>query len=209
MIQLRYVDISGVSAGEYERLYARASKERQTRADRYLRREDGVRCILADALLRYAARSTLGTEDIVPVRSEQGKPYLPDREDFHFNLSHSGNWVAVAWSNRPVGVDVERLRMDAAKERIARQFFRSDEQAYVFAADGEKRAKRFFRIWTMKESYLKYRGCGLTVSLNSFSVLKPGALDVEFTHIDLPDASMALCAREDELRVRQLDTVLL
>lgn len=94
---------------------------------------------------------------------ENGKPYFKNRPDFHFNISHSGNLIAVAFSSSPVGVDIEKLR--DANLKIAKRYFSSEEKDYV------KNYQDFFYVWTRKEAYLKRTGTGLRQSLSSFSVL--------------------------------------
>lgn len=198
MIHIAAVDISHADKETYQQLYAAASPERRQRADRYLRKEDAHRCIIAGGLLRYALRSALGTDQAAIARTSSGKPFIPDQEDFHFNLSHSGRWVVIAWASRPVGIDVETVLMDESKENLARRFFHTDEQAYLFAVSGENRARRFFEIWTKKESYLKYLGTGINRSLDSFSVLN--APDVSFHCQMLEGAVLTLCAEKTECR---------
>lgn len=166
MIQILCFSISQMCGETYEAFYARASRERRQRADRYLRREDKLRCVAADALLRYA----LGTAEWEVERDPSGKPRIKGREDFHYNLSHSGSWVVLAYGSREAGVDVERISMDAGKEKIARRYFTPEEQAYIFA-EKEQAPYRFCQVWTGKESYLKYLGTGLRKPLGSFSVL--------------------------------------
>lgn len=204
MTCVRYVDISRLTQEEYSRLYLLASQQRRDRADRYLRSDDRHRCIAADALLRFAVRQVLGSEDFRVERTAGGKPYLPAAPGFCFNLSHSGPWVAIAWGDAPVGIDVEQIAMDAGKEAVARRFFRSDEQAYLFAASGEERARRFFEIWTMKESFLKYQGTGIDRPLYSFSVLKPKTLEVDFSLSYPEGAVLALCAENRDVNCRRL-----
>lgn len=199
MTQIRCFDISQLKPGDYERLYALASSDRKSRADRYIKREDSIRCVVADALLRQVP----GFDAACLTRTEAGKPYLKDRKRSHFNISHSGRWVVIAWGDSPLGIDVEQIQMDQGKEALARRFFRFDEQAYVFSASGEDRAKRFFRIWTMKESYLKYLGTGIDRPLNGFSVLHD-RLGVTLSSDFLPDACMTLCAEDDLLNCRML-----
>ena len=156
--------------------------------------KDRVRCVVADALIRYGA----GRGDITVARERGGKPYIPDMPDFFFNLSHSGRWAAICWGGTPVGIDVEKIRMDAAKEALARRYFTKGEQDLIFSAQGESRAREFFRIWTAKESYLKYLGVGLTRPLNSFCVVPDGTpLDVRFTSTFLEDHCLTLCAQEE------------
>lgn len=198
---VRYVDISPLGDEGYQRLYALASPRRKARADRYFRREDSIRCVTAEALLRYAVSRQLGVTSFTVEQTPAGKPFLPAYPDFCFSLSHSGSWVTIAWGSTPVGIDVERLRMDSGKEQIARRFFHPDEQAYLFEnnADFEK---RFFQIWTMKESYLKYLGTGIDRSLASFCVLDLPELCFHCSF--LQDAAMTLCCREQTVNMECL-----
>jgi phosphopantetheinyl transferase len=73
----------------------------------------------------------------------------------------------------------------------------------VFSAPEEARSREFFRIWTMKESYLKYLGTGIDRSLSSFSVLEelPGVI---LSNYFLPDACLTLCAQEPLSGVQML-----
>lgn len=204
MIRIATVDISPLTETEYGKLYERASEERRKRADRYLRTEDSYRCILAEALLRYALKQSPGICQAEPVKAPGEKPYLPGQDRFEFNLSHSGRWVVLAWGERPVGVDVEIISMDPGKEQLALRYFQQEEQDYLFAVEGQDRARRFFELWTKKESYLKYRGTGITCALNSFSVLDPQALDVTFHVTFLEDAVLTLCAQGSAGPVTQI-----
>lgn len=194
MIRIGCFDIG---QGSYRRLYERASPQRQQRADRYLRQEDKLRCVAADALLRWAVKQTLSLETFTVAADPMGKPFLEGVEGFHFNLSHSGRWVVIGYGTSPVGIDVQQILPDGAREGIARRFFTADEQDWLSHADGQRRTERFYQIWTAKESYLKYLGTGLRQSLDSFSVL-PGLAPqgVNFHTIPLEGYSLTLCAAE-------------
>lgn len=195
MIHIGYLDISTLTEQDYQTLYVRATPQRQKRADRYLRKDDSLRCIAADALLRYATRQALGTDRLPYSQTPEGKPFLPGDHSFHFNLSHSGRWVVIAWGDRPVGIDVETVAMDDGKEHLAHRFFHPEEKDHLFAAQGQERAQRFFEIWTRKESYLKYLGTGINRSLSSFSVLSLPTADVTFRSWFWEDAVVTLCAQ--------------
>ncbi len=169
MVQIVVFDISQMKPADFETLYARASEERRQRADRYLRQEDRLRCIAADALLRYALQKELGLTEFTVLQEPLGKPRIQDAPEFHYNLSHSGNLAVIAWGDSEAGVDVEQIRMDEGKEKLARRFFTPEEQAFVFKTD-EGIPERFYQIWTGKESYLKYLGTGLQKSLTSFDI---------------------------------------
>ena len=166
MIRVICTDISGLTSWDYQVLYEKSSDERKQRADRYRRPMDSLRCVAADALLRYA----LGTSDYTVEKTAAGKPFIKGRIDFHYNLTHSGNWVALAFGDSEMGVDVEKIRPETDIEAIASRFFSAEEQAYIWAEPAQSRC-RFFEVWTGKESYLKYLGTGLKKDLTSFSVL--------------------------------------
>lgn len=172
MTTLRCVKLPEEYEALYQALYRRADPERKRRAERYLRREDGLRCLAAGELLRETVERVLGITEFTVVKDPGGKPRIEGVDQFHFNLSHSGSRVAIAWGDSPVGVDVQQMHMDPGKENLAKRFFTPEEQAYICASQkGE--AERFYRIWTCKESYLKFLGTGLTKSLSSFSILSP------------------------------------
>ena len=184
----------------YPTLYAAASLERRHRADRYRRKEDALRCLAAGVLLQYA----VGTAEYIITKGPFGKPYIKENNSFHYNLSHSGNWVVIAYGDTEVGIDVEKICMDAGKEEIARRYFTPDEQAYVFN-EKELAPQRFFEVWTGKESYLKYLGTGLQKNLASFSIfsLEP---EVRLFHRCLPGGySLTLCTSDDNYLFELLD----
>lgn len=84
-----------------------------------------------------------------------GKPYLENGPEF--NLSHTRGVVAVAVSESPVGLDIERLRpyLPSLPKRVL-----SPGERSWFSGRGE-RPEDFFTLWTLKESYLKFLGTGL------------------------------------------------
>ena len=184
------MDISGMDEMEYRRLYREASEDRKHRADRYLRQEDKLRCVAADSLLKRAVRAYLHLDQYTVEADELGKPRLKDVEGFYYNLSHSGRWVVLAYGNVPVGIDVQEIR-HAGTEDIARRFFTPDEQAYVFEGTDYSFPERFLRVWTGKESYLKYLGIGIRKALDSFSIFDD--LGVVFQTTMLDGAFMTLC----------------
>ncbi len=153
----------------YRRLYEKARAERQHTADRFSRREDAVRCIAAEALLTdvLAAR---GMRSLPPVRrGAGGKPYL-DLPDFHYNLSHGGDLVALAYGAAEIGVDVEPIQDKKSRLSIASRYFTDSERMALEHPDDVDPATLFTILWTRKESYVKYTGCGLSQGLRSFSV---------------------------------------
>lgn len=105
-----------------------------------------------------------------------GKPYFPEYPGIHFSLSHTKGCVCCALSETQVGVDVEKQRPQKYQERILRRFSREEQRLWE-AAPQEERERLFFRMWVLKESYVKAEGQGLRIPLDSFSVLPEGFLE--------------------------------
>ena len=112
----------------------------------------------------------------VILRTPRGKPYLPNHPGTHISVTHSGKWFVCALSPCPIGIDLQEhtlLRNESPEQaaqrfcKIARRFFHSDEAAYVEADPSD----RFFRVWTAKESYVKYTGQGMDQNFDKFCVL--------------------------------------
>lgn len=99
-----------------------------------------------------------------------GKPALAGHP-FEFSFSRSGPWAFVAVSrDRPVGVDVERVKPGRAVDRIAQRKFAPAEAAALARQAPGRRAVAFHRCWTGKEAYAKGVGAGLSLGLSTFSV---------------------------------------
>ena len=201
MIYVYAVDVSSMEPACYEALYAAASPERKERADK-CRKAENARCtIVAEALLRHCVKQHLAKTEFQLDKSEHGKPKIRNCHDFHFNISHSGHWVVLACGKTEVGIDVECIRMDDKKEKLARRFFTEEEQSFVFREDTGTET-RFFRIWTAKESYLKYLGTGLQKSLNSFCVRSMEHPNFFFRQLE--DCAMTLCTEENHWQLEIL-----
>jgi 4'-phosphopantetheinyl transferase len=86
-----------------------------------------------------------------------------------FNLSHTGGFVACVAGRIPqLGVDVENINRMTACDEIAKQSFAAAEYAYLRNLPSALQRKAFFRLWTLKEAYIKAEGKGLSIPLDSF-----------------------------------------
>ena len=155
------------------------SEKKKARIDGFRYTDDKKRSVVGEMLIKKAVSHITGvsSEEISLRTTSNGKPYIED-SDIHFNISHCQDWVVCAIHNTPIGIDIEKIRPINLK--IAKRFFTAEEQNYVFSRipkeeDFDKTAdsdmlKRFFEVWTGKEAYLKYKGTGITDSLNTLSV---------------------------------------
>ena len=92
-------------------------------------------------------------------REAQGRPFLPGR-DIDFNISHSGNAAAVSYVNRKgyrAGCDIEQVRPRSRTAAIAKDKFSESENNFLFLNGGFSEID-FYKLWTLKECYIKLRG---------------------------------------------------
>lgn len=101
------------------------------------------------------------------VYGENGKPEI---DGFYFNLSHAKDYVICAVSDSPVGCDIETIK--EAPLRIAERYFSEREKEQINRMHTmEEKSDLFYRMWTVKESYLKMTGEGLQVPLGVVEII--------------------------------------
>lgn len=241
MLKIFYMDISCDCSNEQSQaFYKILPKERQKRIDKLHREEAVQKKVLAGIFMQYGLSRVTGMpiRNICYSYGKQGKPeldwmnisrqadlhhgrmtdVLPVRdsgsvEQLDFNLSHSGKYVVLAVGDKPVGVDVERLRNN--RQNIAKRCFHKKEYEDIMALKSqESRDRRFLEYWTMKEAYVKRSGDGLRIPLNSFCVKRSGEGVSSVENTGCPkvwfatgfveeDYAVSVCS-ESEADIRQL-----
>lgn len=200
MVELFAADINQI-APRAGALIALLDEERQVRVRAFGDSRSAL-LTLAAGLLLYSVFGER-TRFSPLMRGRRGKPHLPDNEPF--NISHAGDYAVLALSTQSVGVDIERFR-PLDWQRIALRFFHPEERAFL--ARSAEPERDFFRIWTLKESYLKAEGTGFSVSPASFAVLPSGEssavffaeTDYRFTRLaTFPDYALSVCSLEEDV----------
>ncbi|WP_050577781.1 4'-phosphopantetheinyl transferase family protein [Sinorhizobium meliloti] len=128
------------------------------------------------------------------IKNSFGRPALDQplgcRETFDFNISHDGNVTILGVANNRIGLDVAALRNRPSFLKVARRFFCQGETAALEAMPAECQSDRFLEYWTLKEAYVKARGGGLSIPLDTFAfdLEEPGKIVFQ-THETPMDAS--------------------
>ena len=161
----------------FARYYDTMPAWRKDKIDRLRRQEDRVRSLAAELLLRRAL-ADVGVTQYTVGCDEHGKPYLADHPGLFFNLSHAGNVVLCAVSDSEVGCDVEKIV--PGREALAKRFFTAREAADIASQPTEEeKTLRFFRYWTLKESFMKVTGLGMSLSPAAFEIqLQPDGVSI-------------------------------
>lgn len=162
---------AGIDAELYKFLLCQVSIEKRKKICSFLNRQDALRTLFADLMARYVVTGTLGikNEDIAFRNSPYGKPYLVGVNDYHFNTSHSGDWVVCVADSVPIGIDVERMK--EIDLQMAQSCFSEKEIEKLNALESTEQLDFFYDLWTLKESYIKLIGQGLSMPLDAFSIL--------------------------------------
>lgn len=96
-------------------------------------------------------------------KGKHGKPFLKNHEKIHFNISHCEGMVVCAFSNAPIGVDVERI--GKFRDSVVKKVLTEEEQQFLaLYKDKKMYNEMFYRFWTLKESWLKQDGSGFSRS---------------------------------------------
>ena len=123
-------------------------------ADAYIASQGALRMLLSAYLNIEPDKVNIG-------RQKKGKPFSKDDPSLFFNISNSGGQIVLAFTrDGEMGIDIERIRELPDLDELIMKNFTTSEIEFI-SAKPNKRLKRFFRFWTVKEAYLKAIGEGM------------------------------------------------
>ena len=176
------------TGGITERHALMISPGRAEKARRYRFEADRKRCIAGGLLLKkYLGDTPVYTDSFGKPRAESG---------VCFNLSHSGDWVALVVGEDEVGCDIERIKQADAL-RLGKIVFTENELRLI--SDSPDRLGMFYRLWTKKEALLKCMGKGFhrsakTVDVSGESFCEDGGVYNISTQL-FADYAVSVCAK--------------
>jgi 4'-phosphopantetheinyl transferase len=219
-VLLRIMLVQAVAQADWPRLAALLDDAEQEQAVRFSFEEDRCSYIAAHALLRSSLSELAPRASTLWrfTRNACGKPspvLEPGEPDLRVNLSHTRGLVAVAIAHgRDVGVDVEWMARDNLTRNLALEVFAPTECEAVAVCPEKDLRETLFAFWTLKEAYIKARGGGLSIPLDSFAfTLDPLRITFAAPGGDdparwwfrclrpTPDHALALAARDIPLEV--------
>jgi 4'-phosphopantetheinyl transferase len=170
---------------EYDKLLADNERAKQARfhfaSDRH--RYLVTRVLVRTVLSRYAS---VDPRDWIFATNDFGRPYVANTSEairgLSFNVSHTNGLILVGVTKgAALGVDVENTGVREVYTGIADRYFSTIEVADLRSLPKPQQHKRFFDIWTLKESYIKARGMGLAIPLDAFSFHFPTERTIAFS----------------------------
>lgn len=156
------------------------SEDEVARESRFYFAEDRKRYVVTRAMVRMVLSryARIDPRRWVFSKNDYGRPAIADAmadadadaRGLCFNLSHTRGLIALAVTRgRELGIDVENVATRAVSLDVAEHFFSRTEVAELSCVAPERQQDRFFEYWTLKESYIKARGIGLSLPLDGFS----------------------------------------
>ncbi|EGZ13977.1 hypothetical protein PHYSODRAFT_511429 [Phytophthora sojae] len=181
---LRFVDVVAwdPSSPEWHRLLRQLPAHEQQQVTRFMFAKDQKLALASRLMQRQLIHELFGVDykGIDIARTPENKPYWKRPAEgaappsWNYNVSHHGTIVAIASDSRAlVGVDVVRLTDRPKRKMSVEEFFRAfadyfnpREWGYIQQTDDEDdQYTRFYRLWSLKEAYIKAVGIGLGFSL--------------------------------------------
>ena len=184
------------NAGFFYASYSSLPEERKATVDKLRNDADKFRSITAGELLLDAFLDSypkLSAEDIGGIGyGEHGKPYLINYPEWKYNLSHSGEYVAIAYDDTPImsvyadadrqelsghnflpsevteiGVDIQSTRK--ISEGVANKILTAEELACI-DKDTSECQPLLNALWSVKEAYIKFIGVGLSFDMKKVKI---------------------------------------
>lgn len=132
-------------------------------------KQNATNMLIGEILAKVAIKKTFGI-DIEKQEfacNEYGKPYLSNYPDVHFNISHSGKYVVCVVSDKPVGIDIQKI--SEYNPTVAKRVCTGQELKRIESS--ADKSSEFIKLWTQKETVIKMHGTGIS-SVNIKNCLK-------------------------------------
>lgn len=168
-MEIYAININFIDELDYHCMKEYLSTETIEKIEKFKFFNDKLRSVVSEILVRIliSKRHNISNNHIKIKKNDYGKPYS-DNYDTYFNISHSGHWVVVAIDNEDIGIDIEDSNAKIDYESLISGIFKKEEQNYIKYYSRKCGKHRFYKLWTLKESYVKLIGKGLSIPLDSF-----------------------------------------
>lgn len=223
MIETYFINVDVYNDNSvFGRRLSELSTFRKEKILQYRYRKDQNLSIGVGMLLDYCLRK-LGTREknVKYIFGKNGKPAFECNgghalmlENVHFNVSHSGNMAVCSWGTMPVGVDIEQIEYNHSKTIPYHMLTCQEVKHLDSLSDTCMRIEEFYRIWTLKESFVKAIGAGLAISLDSFNIILSDKCSVVhsineniyyFKEYNISGYKTAVCCLEDEFATEPVE----
>ncbi len=206
MITIYYSNTDQLSDSLFETFLSALPEDIQRDITRYKFMNDRKLKLLGRLLIQYYHYINNILYHVSDIQySDMGKPFL--EQGINFNITHSEKIVMVGFSDKIIGIDIEKDRGIGVDETY--RFFHPDETKWIM--DQPSLSKGFLRMWTRKEAYLKAIGTGISNNLQEIvclnDLVQDGSIwyltDFEFND----DYHAAICSPQNDIQYKLMEIV--
>lgn len=194
-----YLDISKIPEKIFVKMYKTLPLFRKKQADEYVNYTDKLRCVASFLLFKKILHDQSISINYCDLVFSKNKPFVKNNL-FYFNISHSGKYVMVGISHKPIGVDVEMIKNFNNTAGTRKLVFHKEEFKKY---DSAKNKTLFFhKIWVKKESYAKCMGLGLALQfplINSYKIC-----DYYFKKMKIGNYCFSICGSKNYSIIKQI-----
>ena len=173
MNKVYFTDVNNLKKSfSYEEIYSKVSSYRKNKVNKLLSEKDKWLSLSAEYLLMQGLNELdIDYSKIEIGFTENNKPVLKNcPEKLFFNVSHSENMAMCIISNYEVGCDIQKISEKRNYLKIAKKFFHQKEFQMLKNANKKNAIELFYKLWVLKESYIKATGKGFRTPLESFRI---------------------------------------
>jgi len=167
MITIKYFNLKTLDSSQVDKLYSNCPEKFKQEVSRFRLEEDRLHRLIAREIVQsHFQNLDINLSIDSWLRSANGKPFL--KKGPFFNISHSGNYVVVAFNqSAEIGIDIEhKIELD-----IEPLTFFLHPTEIEFIKNATNKVEAFYYVWTRKEAYLKALGTGIIEGISHTSVL--------------------------------------
>lgn len=118
--------------------------------------------LLRECLKRYGVDYT---EETPILKNDFGKQSLRDYPEIRYSISHADGVASCIVCDSECGIDCEKIR--PFRPNVIRRVFSDSEKEMFEATPENERDMLFFKLWTLKEAYVKMLGIGVSYPMNT------------------------------------------
>jgi 4'-phosphopantetheinyl transferase len=188
--------------------YNKMPKWRKKKIDATFKIEAKMSLLAASAAFTFGMSKLNLKADAEKIKfNEFGKPSFEEDCGVFFNISHSKGFAICTFGVQNLGCDIECIDETRISDELINRVLTESEKKYLDSLDNNKKVEEFFRIWTYKESYLKYIGVGIKGLDKSFSInLVNNKIEVDgevkdniyFKEYDLSGYKITICSSDSD-----------
>lgn len=170
-LNITFFDTAEFSSPQvFNNYFSQMSEYRQNKINQYKNQNDKNLSLAAGILIQKGlAQRGIDEKKVIYDHNKNGKPFLKNHPEIHFSVSHSGTFAMAVFADFEVGCDIEKVQ--PVDLNIPKRFFCPAECEIIFSQKNvNDQTEFFYRFWTIKESFIKATGFGLSLPMKKFEV---------------------------------------